>query len=157
MRLSIRKGFSFGLTSGVITTLGLIVGLHSSTHSAPVIIGGILVIAIADACSDALGIHISEEYENKHTTREIWEATVTTFLSKFIVTLTFIIPVLFFPLYTAITLNVIWGLSLMAVFSFYMAREQGASPYLVVIEHLAIAVFVIIVTHYVGDWVATLS
>ena len=157
MRLSIRKGFSFGLTSGVITTLGLVVGLHSSTHSAPVIIGGILVIAIADACSDALGIHISEEYENKHTTREVWEATVTTFLSKFIVTLTFIIPVLLFPLYTAITLNVIWGLSLMAVFSFYMAREQGASPYLVVIEHLAIAVFVIIVTHYVGDWVATLS
>lgn len=104
-----------------------------------------------------MGIHISEEYENKHTTREIWEATVTTFLSKFIVTLTFIIPVLLFPLYTAITLNVIWGLSLMAVFSFYMAREQGTSPYLVVIEHLAIAVFVIIVTHYVGDWVATLS
>ena len=157
MRLSIRKGFSFGLTSGVITTLGLIVGLHSSTHSALVIIGGILVIAIADACSDALGIHISEEYENKHTTREIWEATATTFLSKFIVTLTFIIPVLLFPLYTAITLNVIWGLSLMAVFSFYMARERGASPYLVVIEHLAIAVFVIIVTHYVGDWVATLN
>ncbi|MCP4366454.1 MAG: hypothetical protein GY800_14325 [Planctomycetes bacterium] len=157
MRLSIRKGFSFGLTSGVITTLGLIVGLHSSTHSALVIIGGILVIAIADACSDALGIHISEEYENKHTTREIWEATVTTFLSKFIVTLTFIVPVLLFPLSTAITVNVIWGLSLMAVFSFYMAREQGVSPYLVVIEHLAIAVFVIIVTHYVGDWVATLS
>ncbi len=157
MRLSIRKGFSFGLTSGVITTLGLIVGLHSSTHSALVIIGGILVIAIADACSDALGIHISEEYENKHTTREIWEATVTTFLSKFIVTLTFIIPVLLFPLYTAMTLDVIWGLSLMAVFSFYMATEQGTSPYLVVIEHLAIAVFVIIVTHYVGDWVATLS
>ncbi|MHC4277027.1 MAG: hypothetical protein ACYSTI_06850 [Planctomycetota bacterium] len=45
----------------------------------------------------------------------------------------------------------------MAVFSFYMAREQGASPYLVVIEHLAIAVFVIILTHYVGDWVAALS
>ncbi|MHC4358776.1 MAG: VIT1/CCC1 transporter family protein [Planctomycetota bacterium] len=157
MRLSIRKGFSFGLTSGVITTLGLIVGLHSSTHSALIIIGGILVIAIADACSDALGIHISEEYENKHTTREIWEATVTTFLSKFIVTLTFIIPVLLFPLYTAMTLNVIWGLSVMAVFSFYMAREQGASPYLVVIEHLAIAVFVIILTHYVGDWVAALS
>jgi VIT1/CCC1 family predicted Fe2+/Mn2+ transporter len=157
MRLSIKKGFSFGLTSGVITTLGLIVGLHSSTHSALVIIGGILVIAISDACSDALGIHISEEYENKHTTREIWEATVTTFLSKFIVTLTFIIPVLLFPLYTAMTLNVIWGLSVMAVFSFYMAREQGASPYLVVIEHLAIAVFVIILTHYVGDWVAALS
>lgn len=53
MRLSIRKGFSFGLTSGVITTLGLIVGLHSSTHSDLSVIGGILSIAIADAMSDA--------------------------------------------------------------------------------------------------------
>ena len=84
MRLSIRKGFSFGLTSGIITTLGLIVGLHSGTHSNIVIIGGILVIAIADAMSDALGVHVSEESENKHSTKEIWESTVSTFLSKFV-------------------------------------------------------------------------
>jgi len=71
MMLSIRKGFSFGLTSGIITTLGLIVGLHSGTHSALVIIGGILVIAVADAMSDALGIHVSEEFENKHSAKEI--------------------------------------------------------------------------------------
>ena len=70
MKLSIMKGFSFGLTSGIITTLGLIVGLHSSTHSKLVIIGGILVIAIADALSDAMGMHISEESERKHTTKE---------------------------------------------------------------------------------------
>ncbi len=157
MKLSIRKGFGFGLTSGVITTLGLIVGLHCSTHSSLVVIGGILVVAIADAFSDALGIHISEEFENKHTTEEIWESTVTTFVSKFVFTLTFVIPVLIFPLSTAIIVGVIWGLSLMAVFSFYMARQQNIQPYKVVIEHLVIAVCVIIVTHYVGDWVATFS
>lgn len=33
MNESWRKGFSFGLTSGIITTLGMIVGLHSSTGS----------------------------------------------------------------------------------------------------------------------------
>ena len=157
MRLSIRKGFSFGLTSGVITTLGLIVGLHSSTHSAIVVIGGILVIAIADALSDSLGIHVSEESENKHTTREIWESTITTFLSKFIFALTFIIPFLLLPLFTSIIISVIWGLSLIIIFSFNMARQQGIRPYKVVLEHLVIAVFVIIVTHYVGNWVATLG
>ena len=95
-------GFSFGLTSGIITTLGLMVGLHSSTHSRLAVIGGILTIAVADALSDALGIHISEESENKHSHKEIWEATISTFLSKFIFTLTFIIPVLLFKLPTAI-------------------------------------------------------
>ncbi len=56
MKESLNTGISFGLTSGVITTLGLIVGLHSGTHSKLAIIGGIITIAIADAFSDALGI-----------------------------------------------------------------------------------------------------
>jgi hypothetical protein len=33
MKDSLRTGISFGLTSAVITTLGLMVGLHSGTHS----------------------------------------------------------------------------------------------------------------------------
>lgn len=154
MKPSIRKGFSFGLTSGIITTLGLIVGLHSSTHSALIVTGGILLIAIADALSDALGIHISEESEIKHSPREIWESTITTFLSKLVFALTFIIPVLLFQLSTAIIISIIWGLSLIVVFSFYMARQENIKPYKVVIEHLVIAILVIIVTHHVGDWVA---
>ncbi len=156
MKLSIRKGFSFGLTSGIITTLGLMVGLHSSTKSTAIVIGGILVIAIADALSDALGIHISEEAENKHSTKEIWESTFATFLSKFIITLTFIIPLLLFSLSTAIYIAVAWGLSLIVLFSYFMAKHQEIKPYKVVIEHLVIAVFVIIATHYIGDFVATL-
>lgn len=155
MKLSIRKGFSFGLTSGIITTLGLIVGLHSSTNSPTIIIGGILIIAIADALSDALGIHISEEFENKHSTKEIWESTVATFLSKFIFALTFIVPFLLFPLSLSIIVSVVWGLSLIMAFSLYMAKQQNIKPFKVVLEHLVIAIFVIVVTHYVGEWVAT--
>ena len=155
MRLSIRKGFSFGLTSGIITTLGLIVGLHSGTHSNVVIIGGILVIAIADAMSDALGVHISEESENKHSIKEIWESTVSTFLSKFVFALIFIIPVLFLQLSTAIIVCVIWGLSLITIFSYYIAKQQNVKSYRIILEHLIIAVMVIMITHYVGDWIAT--
>ena len=54
-----KKGFSFGLTSAVITTLGLITGLDSSTGSKIVVISGILTIALADAFSDALGMHMA--------------------------------------------------------------------------------------------------
>ena len=61
MKHSLKVGFSFGLTSGIITTLGLMVGLNYGTSSKLAVIGGILTIAIADASSDALGIHISEE------------------------------------------------------------------------------------------------
>lgn len=154
MKHSLKIGFSFGLTSGIITTLGLMVGLHSGTHSKIVVIGGILTIAIADAFSDALGIHVSEESENKHSGREIWEATISTFFSKLIFALTFIIPVLLFKLSTAIAISVIWGLSMLSILSFSIAKGQKTKPWRSVAEHLSIALVVVVIAHYVGDWIS---
>lgn len=154
MREALKTGISFGLTSGVITTLGLMVGLHSGTHSKLVVLGGILMIAIADAFSDALGIHVSEESENIHTRRQIWASTVSTFLSKFMFALTFVIPVVLFQLSIAILVSVLWGLGVLAILSYKIAISQGTKPWRVIAEHLLIALAVIVITHFVGDWIS---
>ncbi len=154
MKLSIRKGFSFGLTSGIITTLGLLVGLDSGTHSKMIVISGILIIAIADAMSDALGIHISEESENHHSQKEIWESTISTFLSKFVFSMTFIIPILFLELYYAIITCIVWGLSLIAIISYLIAKKENVKPYKVILEHVLITIIVIISTYFIGRWAA---
>jgi len=154
MKHSLKTGFCFGTTSGIITTLGLMVGLHSGTHSKPAVIGGILIIAIADAFSDALGIHISEEAENKHTGKEIWESTISTFFFKFIFALIFVVPVILLELLIAIAICVILGLSLLSYLSYYVAKEQNAKPWKVIAEHLIIAIVVIVITHYVGDLIS---
>lgn len=133
------------------------IGLYSSTHSTSVVIGGILVIALADGLSDALGIHISEEAAGTHSHREVWEVTIQTFFSKFIFAIQFVIPILLFPLDTAIIISAMWGLFLIALFSYYLAITQKTLPLHVVGEHLIIAIFVIISTHYIGKWVATFS
>ena len=155
MKHSITTGFSFGLTSGIITTLGLMVVLHSGTHSKLVVIGGVLTIAIADAFSDALGIHVSEEMENKHTTKEIWASTIATALSKFVFAAAFIIPLLLFQLSTAIIVSVLCGLFLLGIFSFYIAKQKKEKASKIVAEHLLIALLVILLTHYVGDWIGS--
>ncbi|KPJ50091.1 hypothetical protein AMJ40_03915 [candidate division TA06 bacterium DG_26] len=157
MKISLRKGFSFGLTSGVITTLGMMVGLHSSTHSRPAVIGGIIAVAIADALSDAVGIHISEESENRHSSREIWESTVATLFSKFFLALTFIVPVILLPLPHALLTSIAWGLSIVTLISFLIARNRPIPTHKVVLEHLLIVLIVILLTHYVGDWIASLT
>ena len=154
MKHSLKVGFSFGLTSGIITTLGLMVGLSSGTSSKLAVIGGILTIAIADASSDALGIHISEESENKHTTREIWESTLSTFICKFTIALTFLVPVLLLELTPAIVVSIVWGLSLLCIFSFDNAKNGKITPWKVVLEHLTIGLMVILVAHFVGNWIA---
>lgn len=154
MNHSFRTGLCFGMTSGVITTLGLMVGLHSGTGSKLAVIGGILTIAVADAASDALGIHISEEAESVHTGREIWTSTIATFLSKLVFALTFVVPVLLFDLNTAIWIGVIWGIAVLSFVSYRLARADGVPPARAILEHLIIAIAVVAATHYLGDWIA---
>ena len=153
MKSSFKTGLSFGLTSGVITTLGLMVGLHSGTHSRTVVIGGILTIAIADAMSDALGMHIAEESKNNGVVSEIWESTIATFVAKFLIALTFVVPVLLLSLEAAMTVSVGWGLSLLTVLSYLLARAQQIPAWRVIVEHVVIGVSVIAITHYVGGWI----
>ncbi len=153
MKTSWKTGISFGLTSGVITTLGLMVGLHSGTHSRAIVISGILTIAIADAMSDALGIHVSEESKNSVPVSQVWEATLATFAAKFVISVTFVVPVVIGPLDQAIVISVVWGLFLLTVLSFFIARAQTIAPWKVIGEHLLIALCVVAITHAVGDWV----
>ncbi len=120
-----------------------------------VVIGGILVIAIADAFSDALGIHISEESEKKHSPREIWESTISTFFSKFVFALIFIVPILLFELLVAVIVSIVLGLSMLGFLSFIMAKERKVKPWKVVMEHLIIGLAVIITTHYIGGWISS--
>ena len=157
MNHSIMKGFGFGLTSGCITTLGLIIGLNSTTGSTLIIISGILVIALADSMSDAMGMHIAEESTKNHSHKEVWTATIATFLSKFIFSLTFVIPFLIFSNNTAILICITWGLLLISVFSYYIAREEKMNAFKSVFEHLSIAILVIVATHLIGNWISTLG
>jgi len=149
-----KTGLCFGLTSAIITTLGLIVGLHSFSGSKLVVIGGILTIAIADAFSDALGIHVSEEAESIHTNREIWESTLATFLAKLLFAITFMVPVFLFELSTAIIVSVIWGFSILTILSYIISKDERKSSWKMIVEHLVIALIVVLVTHYIGDWVS---
>jgi VIT1/CCC1 family predicted Fe2+/Mn2+ transporter len=151
MRESLKVGVSFGMTSGIITTLGLMVGLESGTGSRIAVLSGILTIAVADAFSDALGIHMSEESENRHSAREIWESTVFTFLAKFLFASSFILPLFLFRLTTAIIVAIAWGFFLLGGFSFLLARAEKVRPLPVIAEHVLIAGAVILISQGVGS------
>ncbi len=154
MKQSIRHGLSFGLTSGIITTLGLIVGLDSATHSSQIVIGGILIIALADSLSDALGVHLAEESDIKNSHKKVWEATFSTFFFKFIIALSFIIPFLIFNVKISVIICVIYGMILLSGFSYYLAKREKKSAKGVILEHLTIAVLVIVATYFLGNLIS---
>ena len=154
MNSSIKKGVSFGLTSGIITTIGVMIGLQTGTGLKLAVIGGILTVAIADAFSDALGMNNSEESNKKNNREEIRKTATATFFSKLIVGLSFLIPIFFFNLDTAIIINLVWGLFLLSVFSFQIAKIRKENPLNTLTWHIGIAVIVIIATYITGMTIA---
>ncbi len=154
LKLSIKTGLGFGLTSGVITTLGLMIGLYSGTQSSKAVIGGILTIAVADAFSDALGIHISQESQNQYSFKQIWISTLATFLSKFLMAISFLVPIFLFQLSHAVIISAVWGLFVLTIISYLIAKQEQSDPIKIISEHLVIALLVILATHLLGDWIA---
>lgn len=148
-----RTGIFFGATSGVITTVGLLTGLNAGTGSLAAVLGGILVIAVADAMSDALGIHLSEEADPLKPHSQVWAATIYTFLTKFIFASSFAVPLLLLPLQQAVWVSIAWGMTVIGVLSYFLAKAQNERPIPIIAEHLGIAVLVIVLSHLIGAWV----
>ena len=123
-----RIGLYFGATSGVITTMGLITGLNSGTQSIAAVLGGILVIAVADSMSDALGIHLAEEPDPNTDHEHVWRATITTFLTKCIFALSFAVPLLLLALGPAVIASIIWGMTVIMILSYLLARAREHRP-----------------------------
>ena len=156
MSLEVKKGgrpyqtkFSFGAASAIITNLSLIVGLDTLKHPKLTIIGGILVIALADNISDSLGIHIYQESEAIGE-KEVWASTFTNFFARVLVSLAFVFLILFLPMGLAVSCSVLLGVVLLSVMSYAIAKSRAINPLRAISEHIIIAVLVVTASHFVG-------
>ena len=146
--------FSFGATSAIITNLGIITGLDTLTHPKLSIIGALLVIALADNLSDSFGIHIYQESEHIGK-KEVWLSTLTNFLTRLFVSSTFIILIIALPIRLATVCSVIWGLFVLIVMTYTIAKQQKINPFSAIFVHLTIAVVVVVASNFIGAFVIT--
>ena len=143
--------FSFGATSAIITNLGIIAGLDTLAHPKLSIIAGILAIALADNIADSFGIHIYQESECIDN-KEVWLSTLSNFLTRIFVSLTFIILVAVLPINLAVPCSICWGLALLTMMSYIIAKDRKVNPYSAIFEHIIIAIFVITLSHFMGNY-----
>lgn len=144
--------FSFGATSAIITNLGIIVGLDTLAHPKLSIIAGMLVVALADNIADSFGIHIYQESECIDS-KEVWFSTLCNFLTRVFVSLTFIILVVVLPMNLAVLFSICWGLALLAMLSYAIAKDRKVNPYLEISKHIIIALLVIFLSHFAGKYI----
>jgi hypothetical protein len=143
---------SYGGTAAIVTGMGLIVGFDSVTASKATLVGSLLLIAVADNLADSLAIHMYQESE-RLATKQAFRATVTNFLTRFLVAASFVVLVLALPLGSLTAVAVAWGLALLATLTYFVARDRGAAPLPEVGKHLGVAVVVILASRAIGTWI----
>jgi vacuolar iron transporter family protein len=142
--------FSFGATSSTVTSLGIVFGLLTSGNPKASVIGALLVIAVADNIADSLGIHIYRESTatKQENTRMF---TISNFLTRFGITLTFVLFFAFLPISYASAGCTILGFGILIFLSYLIGVQRKTSTLREIFIHVGIAIPVIIISHFLGQ------
>jgi hypothetical protein len=143
----ISKGQLFGLISGSVTTMGVIIGLWQSHNNIPILLSAILSISLSDSFSDGFGMYFSQRTHLGQT--ESANIGIRTTFYKIIVTLSYAIPFLIFDINTAIRLNITWGCILIS----YASYQIGEGIFL----NLVLATIVIFMSYLGGNTVRLIT
>ena len=148
---------SFGGTAAIVTSVALIIGLGAATATKSIIVSGLLIVALADNLTDALSMHVYEESRRRLHPREAFAATVSNFVTRLLLALTFVLLVVALPIGSAVVASAVWGLSLLVALTWALARERNVSFVTEAGKHVAAALAVILVSRLIGALIAAQS
>ena len=143
------RNFSFGGTSAIVTNMGLIIGFDQTSVSKSALLSGLLIVAIADNLTDSLSIHIYQESEQLEE-REAFRATLTNFMARFSLSLSFMLILILFPSGAVTLTSMIWGIFLLTGLTYYVARSRKVRPVPEIWKHLLVALVVIAISRFIG-------
>ncbi|HLP79080.1 MAG TPA: CYTH domain-containing protein [Acidobacteriota bacterium] len=146
--------FSFGISSGVLTTLGIVIVLNTSTYNFLAVIAGIIGVAVADSMSDALGVYSLKKSERGVKTATALRSAIATLIGKIACTSSFIIPFILFEPSIAIYVCILWGVILLTFVNVQIARIQQESVAKTVFTNLLVATIVIALSFAVGNYLS---
>ena len=144
--------FSFGSTSAIVTSMGVIIGLGAATARTATIVSSLLIFAVADNISDSLSIHMYQEAE-KLDERSAFRATLTNFVARLLITLSFVMITMLLAYPYAGIVALVWGFLLLTGLSYALAMERRVSPMPEIGKHLGVAVLVIAASRVIGSWI----
>jgi len=146
---------SFGATSAIVTSVGLVVGFGSADVPKSAIISGLLIVGLADNLTDTLSIHIFQESEMLEQ-RAAFRATIGNFLTRACIAGSFVVLMLLLSGALAILSCLAWGIALLVCLTYLVARNRGASVTSELIKHIALAAVVIVTSGLIGSWIRNL-
>jgi len=153
MQKAVQRGLGFGLTSAIITVLGVMVGVHAGTDLKHAVIGAVIVVAVADSLSDALGVLLTEKSVPGNTLKEAVVSSLCTFLVKIWLGFTFLLPLWLIPdLHLAIGICLAYGMIVLGFYTYLVAKRKKGNPVKDIAVHILLAIVVITLSNLLGNW-----
>lgn len=143
------RGVSFGSPAAIVTSMALIVGLNAATATKAAVVGGLLIIGVADNLTDSLSVHIYQEAE-RLAERQAFKTTVSNYDARLIVSVSFAFLFLLLPPSIAIYACIIWGFFLLSGLSYLLATARHAGPLSEICKHAGVAVVVLAISKALG-------
>ena len=148
------QGLAFGMMDGIITALGVLMGL-TPLNDKIILFIGIMVTGLADSFANAAGIHVSEEAETIHKRSEVWKSTGYCFLATILMFIMISLPVLFLPFSLAVWISWIIGTFLLIVLSVVIADVRKMKRLNIIVEYVTMGVAVSLVCYLLSILVKT--
>ncbi|MGZ6426763.1 MAG: hypothetical protein ACXWQ4_15350 [Bdellovibrio sp.] len=148
------KKVSFGGPAGIITNMALIMGLNSASVSKSSIITSLLIVGIADNLTDSVSVHIYQEAEKLEPTAA-FTVTVANFFTRITISLSFVLQIYFLSLKTATITSLCWGLFLLCLLTFLIARQRKVSILTEIVKHLLGTAIVVLLAKGIGLWISS--
>jgi len=132
------QGVAFGTMDGLITILGVVIGIASATQNSSVVIISGLVAGLANAFGNSFGFYASElaeraEHiqENQHVSSmtETRRSTLLAFAHSLASTLVVVAPFVVFALTYAMIASLILALALLFALGAVVGKFSHASPW----------------------------
>ena len=129
--------------------MGMIIGFVTAGISRPTIVGGLLIVGLADNQTDLLSIYIYQETE-KFEERAAFRATLGNFATRFIVAVSFVAMALSFLDRTLVLTALGWGVILLAGLTWLVAKKSRGEWLSEIVKHLGVAAVVIAASLGIG-------
>ena len=143
---------SFGGTAAIVTSMALITGLNAVGTAKSTLISALLIAAFADNLTDSLSIHIYQE-SARFDDREAFIGTLSNFTTRLLGCLTFVLIVVVFPPKVVVLGAIVWGMLLLGVLTYLLARERNVGILSEVIKHLVVAAAVLIISKAIAYFI----
>ena len=132
--------------------MALLAGMEAAHAGKGTMVSALLIAAVADNLTDSLSVHLYQESERLEQ-REVFVGTLTNFVTRLLVCLSFVLMVVMFQPRTAAVGGIAWGMSLLAGLTYLLARHRKVSALSELAKHLTAALAILFVSQAIGHWI----